>query len=206
MPLMAVLVVLVALPNGERMQSVPFEADFEEVLVIRHPGGTRTEDRQLSRLFRDSQGRLRQEYILAGPNGELVAAAATLTDFSTGRFRVIDLKAGGLLGQLRLPRNAAELTEVASSTRMALTASSTSPSGQRAKEEDLGERDIEGLRARGSRTKEANTVTEVWTALRIDQPNLLLRITSPDREQVKRLFNIRFQEPDPALFAPLESP
>ena len=72
--------------------------------------------------------------------------------------------------------------------------------------EELGEADVEGLAARGRRITTASCVAEVWTALQIDQPPLLLRMKESARERTERLFNVRLGEPDPRLFAPLDAP
>jgi hypothetical protein len=73
---------------------------------------------------------------------------------------------------------------------------------------DLGERQIEGLRARGCRlTDDEGTVTEVWTSDVIDQPQLSSRtVRANGQEDTRRLFNIRLGEPHPALFAVLDEP
>jgi hypothetical protein len=49
-------------------------------------------------------------------------------------------------------------------------------------------------------------VVEVWSSPIIDQPPLLVRAVRPGEERRQRLFNIHLGEPEPALFAVLDTP
>jgi hypothetical protein len=74
------------------------------------------------------------------------------------------------------------------------------------KTEDLGEAQVEGVIARGLRTTTSSSVVEVWRALEIDEPPVLVHTREASREETRRLLNIRIRDPDRALFAALDSP
>jgi len=185
---------------------VPYEADFEEVVVRAQPGRTPAETRQLWKLYRDSRGRWRQETTRVLESGE-TARYAFLADYRAGRFVLLDVTSGQVMDE----RGAASPgafrgleslpTSPAPESNAVAQPDAVSPGI-----EDLGERDIEGMRAKGRRSTVGNEVTEIWSSLVIDQPPLLVRTTRPGEEVTQRMFNVRLGEPPPGLFAKLDLP
>jgi hypothetical protein len=170
-------------------------ADYEIRVVSVGADGARTESHELYRLYRDTRGRMRLEGTTASTRGAPLRFAF-LTDSQTRHAVVIDLESGQPLEPSHWPLLAA-LPAVGGPQ----PAASGVLLGQRT--EDLGFGEIEGLAARGFRTTTASSVVDVWTALRIDQPPLLVRRKEPSREETQRLFNVRLGELDGALFAAL---
>ncbi len=185
---------------------VPYEADFEEVVVRAQPGRTPVETRQLWKLYRDSRGRWRQETTRVLESGETVHYAA-LTDYRAGRFVLLDVTSGQVMDESgaaspRAFRGLESLPTFAAPASNAVTPPDAVSTGI----EDLGEREIEGMRAKGRRITVGNDVTEIWSSLAIDQPPLLIRTTRPGAEVTQRMFNVRLGEPPPGLFAKLDPP
>jgi len=204
--------IVMVMGSTSSMQAVnhntrPFQGDYEEIEIVKRPDGTRNEVKRFSKLFRDSRGRLRQECTITKENGEELPTVVFLIDFARGQIRLLDLKSGEQVNQATLPTSSSQIQAVlaAAGAPMRPPGHSTAPP-EAPKFEDLGEKQIEGLSARGMRTTTGDTISEIWTAAAIDQPSLLSRTLRPDREETKRLFNIKLDEPDPALFAPLDSP
>ena len=192
--------VLLLLPQvGQHMEHrhVGFEADYEKVVVV-ESNGVREESRELFRLYRDARGRMRME-------GSRTAEGVTLRfafigDPQKGRGVVLDLATGK-------PLNLRPWSPPEGAGGVAgRPAVGGAPEAGAQTREDLGEAQIEGLAARGWRTTTPSFVSEVWQALAIDQPPLLVKRKEPTRETTERLFNIRIGEPDPQLFAPLDAP
>jgi hypothetical protein len=171
-------------------------ADYEIRVVSIDADGTRTESRDLFRLYRDARGRTRLEGSTSSGRGAPLRFAF-LTDSQTRHAVVIDLESGQPLEPTHWPLLGA-LPAVGGSQ----AAGSGVLLGQRT--EDLGFGEIEGLPARGFRTTTASSVVDVWTALRIDQPPLLVRRKEPAKEETQRLFNVRVGDLDPELFAALD--
>jgi hypothetical protein len=173
-----------------------YQADFEKVVVAIGPDGARTESRELFRLYRDSSGRTRMEGSM--PIGGEPMRLAFIADRRGTRRAILDLATGSRLDFP--PRSRPPGAPAPSPKPPRATPQPESPTV-----EDLGEAEIEGFKARGSRTTSSTFgVSEVWHALLIDQPPILVKSKGPTEERTERLFNIRVGEPDPALFAPLE--
>src|SRR5688572_24592227 len=87
--------VLLLLPLVEQHMEhrhVGFEADYEKVVVFERDGH-RTESRELSRLYRDSRGRMRTETDAVSEGGRTLRIAFIL-DPQKGRAVVIDIATG----------------------------------------------------------------------------------------------------------------
>ena len=181
-----------------------YAADYEKVGVTIGSDGSRTEARELFRLYQDAKGRSRMEGSVSGEGQTL--RFAWLIDLRGWRGVIIDLDTGHTLvkgpwprhdtpgGQARDPRSGRPSRRSHGSKKP--------PEAQTV--EDLGEAEIEGLAAHGWRTSTASYVVDVWNAKVIDQPPLLIRRQEASREKTERLFNITLGDPDPALFAPLD--
>jgi hypothetical protein len=192
---------------GEDMSSrrtVPYEADYEEVVLTKQPDGKSTEVKRLFRLFRDSRGRWRQECTLTTETGAQLPTIVFLIDFASGHVRLLDLQTGNLLNESKLPTAAGAL-QAMMSTRQTASTPRPAPPDQTSRREDLGQKEIDGLPATGRRITTDDAVTEIWSTPVIDQPELFYRSVRSDREETKRLFNIKLREPDPTLFAALDT-
>ena len=209
---------LFLLPRGGPGMEQPqvgtgFKADYERRHVNIESDGTRTERREVFRLYRDGRGRTRLEGSMPSAGGK-VLRFAWLMDIHSRRSLVLDLATGTPLATLPpggipewggngshgTPANTARPPDVGAGQVPA--SNPTEAYGV----EDLGESEIESLAAHGWRTTTPTTVSEVWNARAIDQPPLLVRTRTASLERVERLFNVRLGEPDPGLFAPLDSP
>lgn len=183
-------------------RGVGFEADYEKTFVTIGRDGARTETRELFRLYRSGTGRTRLEGSTQGEGGTV--RFAFLTD-RTGRGVVLDLATGQSLGQHPSGRGSGGISGVETPEE-----AGGSPSRRKDLEkqtvEDLGETRMEGLVAHGQRITTSSYTVEVWTALTIDQPPLLVTTKESAHERVERLFNVRVGEPDPRLFEPLDAP
>jgi hypothetical protein len=174
-----------------------FSADYEIRVVSVGADGSRTESRELFRLYRDTRGRMRLEGSTASGRGAPLRFAF-LTDSQARHAVVVDLESGERLEPPHWP-----LLSALPTVGGPQAAASGVLLGQRT--EDLGFGEIEGLTARGFRTTTALSVVDVWTALRIDQPPLLVRRKEPSREETQRLLNVRVGELDAELFEALEA-
>jgi hypothetical protein len=193
---------------GPEMQTdsptAPYEAEFEEVVLRPLPDGGQAETRQLWKLYRDSKGRWRQESSETLDSGEKIRFAL-ITDYKARRFIVLDLVAGQVMNEMTAAGARAYQRLSRLPTSDAVPAA-TVAHGDAPQVEDLGEKDLEGLRARGRRVTSATEVVEVWSSPTIDQPPLLVQTARPGEQRRQRLFNIRLGEPDAALFAVLDKP
>lgn len=201
--------VLVLLPQVGSNEAL-CKADYETHVVTIGSDGSRTESRELFRLYQDARGRTRLEGSMLTGEGTTFRFAF-LTDLRNRRGVVLDLATGKrLLQEAHRPPHGGLAGSVGQQAAAVETGgrpkARTDDRGGAQIEEDLGEAQIEGLAARGRRYTTASSVVEAWTALSIDQPSLLVRTKEPSREETKRLFNIRIGDPDPALFAPLDAP
>jgi hypothetical protein len=159
----------------------PYEADYEERVVENG-----VEEVRASHLWVDRGGRVRIDGTL-GPLRfswlmDLRAETSVMLDRETGK--------------------PVTFTESEESTPSCASEPLATPLAHT--DRDLGERVIEGLTARGRSTTIGSETSEVWTVREIDQPAIFVHVTRPGFEETQRLFNIRFGEPDPALFAPLD--
>jgi len=155
-------------------------ADYEKRTVDK--GG---EVRQACRIYRDARGRTRVEGTLNGVD------FAMLSDFELGRMALVDPLTGAPIPTVSEP--------IPSPMSRGAVAAPNPP-----RVEELGERRMEGVVARGMRYILDSETVEVWTALEFDQPPVLVHVTGPGREETERLYNIRLEDPDPTLFAPLD--
>ena len=210
---MGVLLLLPQVGPSMERRTVAFEADYEKLAVAIDNDGRRTESRELYRLYHDARGRTRMEGSTPAGRGEALRFAF-ITDLANRRCVVVDLATGNVLkrwpcgppdGPAVAARRKAPDTPHGPVVGSRQKVPDAPPKPEPQTVEDLGEAEIEGLRARGMRTTTPSFgVSEVWHALAIDQPPLLVKSKGPNRETTERLFNIRIGEPDPALFAPLE--
>jgi hypothetical protein len=159
--------------------------------------------RQLWKLYRDGRGRWRQESSETLESGEQVRFAL-ITDYKRRRFVVLDLATGQVMNQMTAAGAKAYQALGRLPTSDAVTAADAP--GDAAQVEDLSEKDLEGVRVRGRRITTGTGVVEVWSSPIIDQPPLLVRAVRPGEERRQRLFNIHLGEPEPALFAVLDTP
>jgi hypothetical protein len=178
-------------------RSSAFSAEYEIRVATTGGDGVRRESRTIFRLYRDGRGRTRLEGETPAGEGAPLRFAF-LTDGPRHHGVVVDLDSGRSLEPARWPPlgflwNGEGRPGGAAGVLL----------GQRT--EDLGLGEIEGLAARGFRTTTAFSVVDVWTALRIDQPPLLVRRQEREREETQRLFNVRIGEPDAALFVELDA-
>jgi hypothetical protein len=193
---------------GPEMQNAsptpPYEAEFEEVVVRSRPDGSNAETHQRWKLYRDGRGRWRQESSETLESGEQVRFAL-VTDYKARRFVVLDLATGQVMNEMTAAGAKAHeaLGRLPTSDAVAAVPAAQ---GEAPKVEDLGEKDVEGVRARGRRITSTTGVVEVWSSPVIDQPPLLVQTARPGEQRKQRLFNIRLGEPDPALFAVLDTP
>jgi hypothetical protein len=188
-------------------RSVGFEADYEKTFVTIGRDGARTETRELFRLYRNARGRTRLEGSTQAEGG-VTLRFAFFTDPQTSGGVVLDLETGQSLGQQPsrpfggFGGTSGEQTPDETGGYQ----SRTKDLGEKQTVEDLGETKIEELVAHGLRITTSSYTVEVWTALTIDQPPLLVTTKESTFERVERLFNVRVGEPDPRLFEPLDSP
>jgi hypothetical protein len=181
----------------------PFQADYEDVVVRTAADGRREETREVQRLYKDGRGRWRYEVTRRSPSGE-TERYALLADYTSWRVVLVDLASGQVLDSkagLSFPPFSVPGQSAAG---MRTPPSGPTGPGVPPRIDDLGERSIEGIQAHGSRVTTSSEVVEIWNAAAIDQPPLLIQTHRPGEERTQRLFNVRFGEPDPALFAALD--
>jgi hypothetical protein len=161
----------------------PFSADVE----IRRGQGGGNQQLENGKIYVDSTGRLRQEFMLDTP-------VASIWDPVEQHIGLIDLDSGKLLLSGPSP---AESPTAPERTPPELTTSGGEFSGS----EDLGGTEIEGLTCRGHRLRDTTTVYEVWWSTELGALVLWRQWREGGEEEtVYRLSNVRRVEPDPGLF------
>jgi hypothetical protein len=182
--------------------NVAFEADYEVVVSNTADDGVRIESRAFYRLYQDARGRSRLEGS-AIHEGKVLFRYALLTDLSKHRTALVDLESGKPMDACEVGSSLAAHSPIVPS---APSSDVTAESEEQSLVDDLGEKEIDGFLARGLRITSGPSITEVWNAVKIDQPPILVWTKGTARESSSRLFNIRLIEPDPRLFAPLDDP
>jgi hypothetical protein len=193
------LLILVAVASGEPVQpdrrSVAFQAELEKSQVTGDPGHPEAKSAEKWKLYRDGRGRTRNEMAEPLPTGERFAF---IIDPSIPRVQLIEVSSGDVAGTRGDPPFLAD--KGSPSAPSGGGTPGTVASSKPLRTEDLGERTIEGLACRGERLIFDDGSMEVWTSpLLVDHP-VLVRADRGGVHRVERLFNIRFGEPDPALF------
>ena len=173
---------------------LPFSAQYEETQAA-ISGGAAQEAATVARwrVWRDSQGRLRQEVNWLADSSESIRLAIII-DPSSGRMALIDVASGKALDEGSsalgsLPEGLASLgmTPEGGGTGTPATV-------------PLGDRLIEGQQARGERLILEDRTVEIWRSPALIDFPLLIRTTTATEERTRRLFDIEFIEPDPSLF------
>jgi hypothetical protein len=197
---MLVLAVFVAITPSIDPRAVPFCAVFEE--TNRSPKDE-APIVSVHRVCRDRNGRSRAE-ISASEGSRLRAVVVFLTDPSTGRIVAVDPETNQPHSDLTLPRDLSRL-------RPSTTSPSTTRGGVRypnqgpPKEEALGEQVILGYSTHGKRETYRDGWTETWTTAELPDFPLLTRFETAEQEYVQRCIELRLEDPDPFLFAALDT-
>lgn len=168
------------------------------------PDGTRADIPASSstKLYRDSQGRTREENVAISPSGERTVSTVTIGDPIEGVRYTLDPK-----------------TRMATRTKAAVRQAAQAgarppvgPSGPNTTRESLGLQTVNGVPAQGERvtlTIPAGVVnsdqpivdiTETWTSAELQMTVRQVVRSSTRGETTVELTNISRQEPDPSLF------
>jgi len=175
----------------------PFTAQYDNIKVLRIADGTETTERDHGRVCRDSRGRMRYDFT------DEDVRLAFLVDTTTHKMVLIEAESGQRIGGRRVAGVRVQPTL----TRRHTTEDPRLGSEQFAVVDSsaLGERTIEGLVARGHRTRLANgSVTEVWHSASLPDMPIVSTATGPSGREESRLHDIQIGEPDPQLFSALE--
>lgn len=174
-----------------------FSATLEEVTHSPDSGFSRL----LCRVYRNSRGRARSDFLVMGP-AEEPANVAWLFDATTRVMLLVDRAQGTVL-----QKNAFEKPKggfLGWNGAGPFTPFPFPHQGQPRREE-LGTRVLEGFVAHGSLTVYQDGWHECWTASDLPEAALLERWrVASGHERTTQLFAVRLGEPDPALFGALD--
>lgn len=176
--------------------SVAFEADFEEVRVLRRPDGTPMESRFRWRIYRDRRGRTRFELPAEG--------SGLLVDPGTGRVALLDLASGEAIHHA-----APEAARAPVKPPPHVPGAANWPRWPQEGPPLVVELEpvvVDGIVGRGRRLTFRDGVVETWQSAELPDPAILTRCRTGTEEYEARLFNIRLGETDPGLFAALDPP
>jgi len=194
-----------SLLRGATVTCVPFSAVQTTTHQQTLANGNVIQRQETTNLFRDSQGRVREETTWSGPNGE----SRTTVTISDPVAQVVR----------RLNPRAKTVSEMPMRQRTAGEANARTAGGQRVHEgsanlakEDLGTQTLNGVVATGTRftrtiaagamgnSQPIQQVRETWTASDLKVP-VMVKISDPRfGTTVTQLTNITRAEPDAALF------
>jgi hypothetical protein len=176
----------------------PYSAQLEQRSLRKGEGDSARESTWLWTLHRDAGGRTRAQIRLT-IDGEGVEVAI-LMDLRMGQALVIDTATGKILSQRALAR-LVPLGPMRSAANSPAPPQKGSP-----RVEDLGIRIVENVQCRGERVTYDDGTIESWRAMNggLDEP-VFTRTMTESAQYESRLFNIRFGDPDPSLFAPLDA-
>ena len=171
------------IPAPTHILGRPFQSDFERVLTEKHEDGKTDKYIFSGILYRDVSGRIRKDVNIQNPNGTTVRLII-IQDILSQTVYMIHEEAKSVLA---LP-----LTDMLILNSGFATASH---------DEEIGERQIEGLLCTGYRGKRGEErVTTLWVSDTIGEA-LIEENTGSQESDVFRLFNIRLNEPDKSLFS-----
>ena len=174
----------------------PFSADSEQVMARIGPSGERSESRIRGRQLRDRKGRLRSAFLSGDMPGG--ASAALLADPLTNRAVLVDATTGRQVSARAPAPVPGGPLEALNEPRW--------PHLGRPTVVQPGQNQIEGLVCRGIRLSFEDGTIERWESDRIGSDNpVLVRSKIAGQEYELRLSRIALSDPDPALFAPLDS-
>lgn len=197
---------------GSSVQNAPYSADVVTETDRVLPDGNRHQE-QHGRMARDSKGRMRQEHEIpgAGANARFVVISdpvqQRIVTLNPGdnTARVIDLSVTG-------KQPAAGTSTTPQQTPLAAHAQPASQPTPSVKTEDVGEKEIDGIMVKGTRTtittpagaigneREIVATSETWVSPELD---VVVLTTSSDPQYgttTHKLQNIQRGDPDPALF------
>ena len=165
------------------VKNAPYSAELDRVVVYPSRGGVAgRETHETTKIFRDSQGRVRTEGIIAAGNPGASHLLIMLSDASAGRqcYLNADDKVAHCFSSIPV-----QASQIPSDLVV----------------EDLGTRTIEGVRVEGKRYTYSSLVTERWTSpeLQIDVQSHMNNIGSIQNTMTNT--NIRREEPEASLFA-----
>ena len=185
-------------PKRQLVLDQPYSATHTLTMRRQQPGGGESTRETVTKRYRDSAGRERQD-MLDG-DGNLVTSFITGTDGSAivlnHRDKTASTRSTGRLASVHRDRQSA-ITQPPALRNAAA----------RPVVEQLGERDIEGLAATGQLTryqitgggKTRDVSTESWTAKELGI-HLYVKNTDAQGESILVMSNLDRSEPDPALF------
>lgn len=193
-------VALIAFKNsGEAVMQTgsltPFTAEYEDLKVTKHPDGTELTEHHRGHLYRDSRGRMRDEFV--DDDGTTLAM---LWDPASGKMVAIDASTGKRLDDaVQNP----VLTPVGRRAPLGSEAAQYRP----VETSELGDKVIDGVVAHGRRIRlRDGTVSETWFAPTLPDRPIVATQTGPSGREESRLTNVRIGEPDPQLFSALDAP
>lgn len=132
-----------------------YAADYERVAVTIDGDGSRTEARELFRLYQDAKGRTRMEGSISGQGQTL--RFAWLMDLRRWHGVFIDLDSGNILKKGSWPGPGAAHRQVAAPPATVPTEARINSAPEPQTVEDLGEAEVEGLAARGTGSRRRAT-------------------------------------------------
>ncbi|MEW5978917.1 MAG: hypothetical protein AB1898_24245 [Acidobacteriota bacterium] len=178
----------------------PFQADFEE---LHFRQSTQESASAFGKLYRDSQGRRRRDVTERTSDASHGHQFAVVEDPVAGECYVLDPTSKTVS---TVPLNPDELKALGAMTsplsclREGTAGSPWQPTTWR--EERLETKFIEGVLCEGRlKTSEAGEIRELWSSHDLAE-TILEKKSSPEGEISYRLFNIRREELDAALFLP----
>lgn len=188
----------IAVPQIRAIKNLPYSAEGISETVQTLADGNKIKRIQKERMFRDSEGRTRNEYestIL----GDRKSLSIYINDPVTGfRYRLNPDRKTAIRSSLNAPR-----------TTIAIP---SPPKGYSTKSEDLGNKIINGIETKGHRSittiaagtqgneKELQSVSEYWSSTEL---RLTVYSKSSDPRNGERIFqleNLKRDEPDETLF------
>lgn len=177
------------------------------------PGGNQISRTEQSKVFRDSQGRVRVEHTRTNPNTQSTETFVSIFDPVAGASYMLNpSKKSAMTMQLPAARGGAKAAAPAGAPRGAAHEAHARPDGAQIAKTDLGTQTINGVPATGTRVTETipagaignaqpiQIVRESWVATDLKVP---VQITTSDPRMgttTMQLTNITKSEPDAALF------
>ncbi|HZT38679.1 MAG TPA: hypothetical protein VFA28_12325 [Bryobacteraceae bacterium] len=189
-------------PHGAPVTGAPYSALETTQMVRALSGGNQIQRQDQSKVYRDSQGRVRTEHTFTPPPGaanQTARTTITIYDPVAGTVTVLD------------PQNKTAFQRKVNTSNRPTSAPRTN-TNQNVQTQDLGTQIVNGVSATGTRTtltipagavgntQPIQVVREVWTSTDLKVP-VLIKITDPRfGDTTTQLTNIVRAEPDPSLF------
>lgn len=191
-------------PHGAPVTGAPYSALETTQSVRTLSGGNQIQHQDQSKVYRDSQGRVRTERTFTPPAGaanQTARTTITIYDPVAGTVTVLDPQnKTAFQRQVRTPSGSANANAPHNNT------------DQNVQTQDLGTQIVNGVSATGTRTtltipvgaigntQPIQVVHEVWTSTDPKVP-VLIKLTDPrSGNRTTQLTNIVRAEPDPSLF------